>query len=67
MPISPVKQNPNPGQVAVQLIGRMVADNKAPGIANSASVMHATSKPFSVSKPPSISSSGVGANLDVRA
>ncbi len=67
MPITPVKQNPNPGQVAVQLIGRMVADNKAPGIAHSATVMHSGPHAFSASTPPSISSRGVGGNLDVMA
>ena len=67
MPMVPVRQNPNPGQVAVQLIGRMVADNKAPGIAHSATIMHNGPKAFSVSAPPSISSSGVGSKLDVTA
>ena len=44
MAIAPLRQNPNPEQIAVNLIGRTVADNKAPGIAESASVMNATPK-----------------------
>jgi hypothetical protein len=67
MPITPARQNPNPGQVAVQLVGAMVRDNKAPGIAHSASVMHNGPNAFSVGAPPSTPSSGKGGNLDVMA
>jgi len=66
MAIVSIKQNPNPGQVAVQLIGETVRANKAPGIDESASVMN-TPKPFSATRPPSISSSGIGGKLDVTA
>ncbi len=52
MAIAPLRQNPNPEQIAVNLIGRTVADNKAPGIAESASVMNATPKFFSAGTPP---------------
>ena len=67
MAIAPLRQNPNPEQIAVNLIGRTVADNKAPGIAESASVMNGTPKFFSARTPPPVMSSGLGHNLDVRA
>jgi hypothetical protein len=67
MAIVPIKQNPNPGQVAVQLIGDTVRANKGPGIDESATVMNAVPKPFTASRPPSISSSGIGGKLDVTA
>ncbi len=67
MAIAPLKQNPNPEQIAVNLIGRTVAQNKGPGIDESASVMNATPKFFSARTPPPVMSSGLGQNLDVRA
>jgi len=65
MAIVPIKQNPNPGQVAIQLIGQMVRDHKAPGIDESASVMRGGPRSFSFGASPSISSIGIGGKVDV--
>lgn len=65
MPVAPLQQNASSGQMAVNLIGRTVADNKAPGIAHSASLMNGNKRFFSVRNPPPARSGGIGQKLDV--
>ncbi len=67
MALAPLQQNRSSGQVAVDLIGQTVRDNKAPGIAHSATLMGGNSPVFSVRNPPPIRSGGIGAKLDITA
>ena len=67
MPVAPLKQNASPGQLAVSLIGRTVADNKPPGIAHSASIKNGNARFFTVRNPPPIRSGGIGKKLDITA
>lgn len=65
MALAALQQNANAGQVAVNLIGRTVANNKGPGIAESASIMNGNSRVFTLRNPPPVHSGGIGLKLDV--
>lgn len=67
MTVSTLRQNANPGQIAVNLIGRTVADSKPAGIAHSASIMDGNPQFFTVRNPPPPHTGGIGRNLDITA